>query len=279
MLRIRGYNHDVAASSHDPQIRAQAVEWQRADPSAYSDVIFVSGPVIGGSASLRALLGRFDRCRSIAVGVSILPVSSPDRWLPFDYCFASDGLTEHFADVACAAPLPTVAHTPGSNLRLGLSLRGPQREYGLNACLAERAAELVGVVLEALAPEVVEIDTRLDRSTMAADAIDAAFASVDLVITTRLHGALLALRHGVPVLALDQIAGGGKVQASLRQLGWRQVFRVADCSAQDAVRSSRELLELAGRRAARAAGRRARQGAFSTLRALWRCLAQDGAFS
>jgi polysaccharide pyruvyl transferase WcaK-like protein len=36
---------------------------------------------------------------------------------------------------------------------------------------------------------------------------------LDLVITMRMHGLVLALKHGVPALAVDPVAGGAKVTA------------------------------------------------------------------
>ncbi len=46
------------------------------------------------------------------------------------------------------------------------------------------------------------------------------FARLDAVVTTRLHGLVFALRAGVPVLAVDPVAGGGKVTAQAAALGW-----------------------------------------------------------
>jgi hypothetical protein len=43
---------------------------------------------------------------------------------------------------------------------------------------------------------------------------------LDAVITTRLHGLVLALHAGLPALAVDPVAGGGKVTAQARAWGW-----------------------------------------------------------
>jgi hypothetical protein len=43
---------------------------------------------------------------------------------------------------------------------------------------------------------------------------------MDAVVTTRLHGLVLGLKAGVPVLAVDPVAGGGKVTAQGKALGW-----------------------------------------------------------
>lgn len=45
-------------------------------------------------------------------------------------------------------------------------------------------------------------------------------ARLDLVVTDRLHGMVLALRAGTPALAVDPVAGGAKVTAQARACGW-----------------------------------------------------------
>ncbi|MDQ0773489.1 polysaccharide pyruvyl transferase WcaK-like protein [Streptomyces aurantiacus] len=42
----------------------------------------------------------------------------------------------------------------------------------------------------------------------------------DLVLTTRLHGLVLALRTGTPVLAVDPVRGGAKLSAQAGALRW-----------------------------------------------------------
>jgi polysaccharide pyruvyl transferase WcaK-like protein len=53
---------------------------------------------------------------------------------------------------------------------------------------------------------------------------------MDVILTTRLHGTVLALKNAVPVIAVDSVAGGGKVVRQCEALGWPVVFRIEDCS-------------------------------------------------
>ena len=39
-------------------------------------------------------------------------------------------------------------------------------------------------------------------------------------MTTRLHGLVLALKNGVPAVAIDTVAGGAKVARQADALGW-----------------------------------------------------------
>jgi polysaccharide pyruvyl transferase WcaK-like protein len=49
---------------------------------------------------------------------------------------------------------------------------------------------------------------------------------MDMLVTTRLHGAVLALKNGVPVLAIDPESGGAKIQRQMKTIGWPIVFTV-----------------------------------------------------
>jgi hypothetical protein len=68
------------------------------------------------------------------------------------------------------------------------------------------------------------VDTRLAhgewRSPASAAQVEAVIARADVVVTTRLHGLVLALKNGVPALAIDPVAGGGKVAAQAAAWGW-----------------------------------------------------------
>ena len=54
---------------------------------------------------------------------------------------------------------------------------------------------------------------------------------MDVVLTTRLHGLVLALKNGVPAVAVDPIAGGAKVRRQAETLGWPHVFTADDVTA------------------------------------------------
>ena len=49
-------------------------------------------------------------------------------------------------------------------------------------------------------------------------------ARMDVVLTTRLHGLVLALKNGVPALAIDPIAGGAKIKRQAETVGWPIVY-------------------------------------------------------
>lgn len=194
------------------------VDWTVLDPSSVDLLLFVCGPIIGDSLSFRALVTRFERCLKVAVGVSMLPVGSASSWNPFDALIARDGTEPSYGDLAgfrCSKPA-RLSSTP----RLGLCLRGEQREYGADASLHAEAAELAQAAAQACRAEVIPLDTRLQGGILQARRIETSFEQVDLVVTTRLHAALLALSMGKPTLVIDQVRGGAKVRSVVSRLGW-----------------------------------------------------------
>lgn len=73
----------------------------------------------------------------------------------------------------------------------------------------------------------VPLETRLDpRDWRLADnpvQSEALVERLDAAVTTRLHGLVLALKHGVPALAVDPVAGGEKVSYAGGGVGWPTV--------------------------------------------------------
>jgi polysaccharide pyruvyl transferase WcaK-like protein len=56
------------------------------------------------------------------------------------------------------------------------------------------------------------------------DQVEALIRRADLVVSMRLHGLVLGLKHGRPVISVDPVAGGAKVAAQARALGWPLVL-------------------------------------------------------
>jgi polysaccharide pyruvyl transferase WcaK-like protein len=82
-------------------------------------------------------------------------------------------------------------------------------------------------LLESSAVVRLDIDTRLVPNPLglrSPEEIESLIARLDVVVSTRLHAMVHALKHGVPVLAIDPIARGGKVLAQARSIGWPIVF-------------------------------------------------------
>ncbi|QRP49723.1 polysaccharide pyruvyl transferase family protein [Amycolatopsis sp. FDAARGOS 1241] len=209
-LSAAGIEHDVAWS---PGFRPDRLHLGDAAVEDYTHVVFACGPVHG--PQLRELHERYASCRRIAVGVSVADpadaaVTGFHRILPRD-------------DAATAVPDLSLAATTSRAPVLGIVLASRQPEYGA----AGRHDEVHAALTQWLAGldcARVPLDTRLahENWTRCAtpDQFVSALSRVDVVVTTRLHGLALGLKAGVPVCAVDPVAGGGKVTAQGRALHW-----------------------------------------------------------
>ncbi|MGW8062504.1 polysaccharide pyruvyl transferase family protein [Streptomyces ziwulingensis] len=212
VLREAGLAYDVVWS---PGFRADGAHFEDVDPAAYSRLVFVCGPVHG--PRVEELHRRFAHCLRIAVGVSVVDPGSP----------AVTGFHRVLARDAAGA-VPTVdlaARAPALPVRpvVGVVLTHGQHEYEGRRRHDEVAAELTGWLAGKDCARL-ELETRLDahdwRLCGTPAQLEAVLARLDLVVTDRLHGLVLALRAGTPALAVDPVAGGAKVTAQVRACGW-----------------------------------------------------------
>lgn len=189
------------------------------DPGQYGTVVFVCGP-IGDGPPLNEFLDRFRHARVYALDVTLLQERS--EWNPFEHIVERDSTQRVNPDIAFAARHHRVPV-------IGLVLVGPQAEYPTNRHGVAEAALTSELAHRNAA--VVPIDTRLDVNAgglWSAAQIESLIGKMDVVLTTRLHGAVLALRQGVPPVVVDSVPGGSKVLAQMREVGWPLAFDVAD---------------------------------------------------
>ncbi|MFE0721204.1 polysaccharide pyruvyl transferase family protein [Streptomyces rochei] len=212
VLREAGLAYDVVWS---PGFRAEGTHFEDLDPAAYSRLVFVCGPAHGWQ--VEELHRRFAHCVRIAVGVSVIDPGSP-AVTGFQRVLARDaegtGPTLDLAARAPALPARPVA---------GVVLTHGQHEYGGQRRHEEVAAALTRWLAGKDCARL-ELETRLDahdwRLCGTPAQLEAVLTRLDLVVTDRLHGLVLALRAGTPALAVDPVEGGAKVTAQARACGW-----------------------------------------------------------
>lgn len=211
-LRATGVPHDVAWS---PVFRPEGIDLRAAQGRDYSALVFVCGPLAG--EQLRELHRRFAHCRRVAVGVSVVDPEDL-AYLGFHVVLPRDGVgARSQRDLAHGAP-------PGREPPVvGVCAAPRQPEYGVSGA-HERIHESLGGWLVTKDCARMPLDTRLDRTDWmhCADPaqFDALVRRTDLVVTTRLHGLVLALRNGVPALAVDPVVEGAKVADQGRAWDW-----------------------------------------------------------
>jgi hypothetical protein len=245
-LEEAGCSYDVAAV---PPFQGD-LDWMSAVPTEYDAVLFICGPFRPGWP-LTEYLEHFAGTRLVGVNVSML--EQLGRWNPFDLLLERDSDRVRRPDLAFvseAAPAPVV----------GRILVHPQSEYRERQRHTDVDAA-VHALLEARDLAVVPIDTRLDENPgglRTGAQVEGLIAKKDTVVTTRLHGLVLALKNGVPALAIDPIAGGAKVAPQADAIGWPVVFEADELEKQALEDALDFCLSEEGRALARECARRAR---------------------
>jgi polysaccharide pyruvyl transferase len=214
-LSCAGVEHEVAWSA--VMCPPGDVRLDEVAPPRYTHLLFVCGPVHG--QPVRELHARFAGCHRIAVGVSVIDPADP----------AVTGFHEVIArDAPGRLPLPDLAagQTPSTVPVVGVVLTEGQQEYG-----GRRRHEQVNASLRAWLRDrgeaLLPLDTRLDPRDWRLGSTPAQLESIvrrlDAIVTTRLHGLVLALKNGLPALAIDPVAGGGKMAAQAAAWRWPAV--------------------------------------------------------
>jgi hypothetical protein len=206
-----GRSYDVAHAAPF----AGGVDWRMVDPGRYSHVVFACGPFSPDLPSWE-LLERFPDARTVGLNLSML--APLQEWNPFDALIERDSSRTSRPDVAFGTTAPRVPV-------VGICLR----EHAPGT----RTADAVIRRLVASAHlAAVPIDTRLDvmhggtNSTgqRTAAEVESLISRMDVVVTTRLHGLVLALKNGVPVVAVDPGNEGFKIRRQAEAVGWPVVF-------------------------------------------------------
>lgn len=239
-------------------------------PEVYDRLVFVCGPLHGDWVT--ALLDRFPHARTVAVNVSVVDEDLAQR---FDEIVPRD-------DAGTVNPDLALARAPSPVPVVGVVRAHPEPEY--EASRHERADEAVRLALASRPCAVVDYDTRVHPAAdpLAAHArgpeeVAALAARMDAVVTTRLHGMVVALGQGTPVVAIDPIVGGAKVARQAEALRWPcrlltdevDSERVSEALTWCLTEEARELAaQVAGREAPRVSALRRRVVAAVTNQAL-----------
>ena len=187
------------------------VDWRAVDPTVYSHVVFVCGP-IGNGPPVDEFLHRFSSCRMLGVNLTML--QPLDEWNPFELLLERDSSRTARPDLVFLSEVPRVPV-------VGLVLIDAQPEYKRDR--RDVVDEIIMAFIESREMAVVRIDTRLDdnqTSLRSAAEIESLIARMDVVITTRLHGTVLAIKNRIPVISVDAVEGGAKITRQVRALDW-----------------------------------------------------------
>jgi hypothetical protein len=223
VLSARDVPYDVAPYGPDvAAVLPGAVYRNEVDPSDYTHLLVVCGPFHRDFyREMRFDLDRFAHCTRIGVNLTML--RRLDEYDPLDVMLGRDCDRWALPDLSFAVDV-------GTRPVAGICVVRNQFEYGERAD-HDRAGERLWELADRAGLATVEIDTDWPRiNNVAGMGSPAGFESVcerlDVVLTTRLHGMVLAHKRGVPVVALDAVHGGDKVTRQAQAIGWPEVFEV-----------------------------------------------------
>jgi hypothetical protein len=215
-LATAGHSCDVALA---PPF-CGGVDWRTVDPTTYSHVLFVCGP-FGNGWPINDFLSRFAGCHLVGLNLSML--EPLETWNPFELLFERDSSNVSRPDISYSS---TQVLAPV----VGIVLIDTQNEYGGRDSHVV-ANDAIRRLAASRPMAAVSIDTRLDINTTglrSAAEVESLIAHMDVVLTTRLHGTVLALKNGIPVISIDSVIGGGKITRQAKTVGWPMVFQVED---------------------------------------------------
>lgn len=197
-----------------------AVDLTMIDPAAYSHLIMVCGPVWEEQLKSIAFdLNRFRHC--LTIGVNLGMVTPVQTWNPFDV------LLERESDRLTRPDLTLLAETSPVPVAGRCMVRKQSAYHGREH--HEEARRLFDNLTLTRNFAVMDIDTRWyrDHNGLRTPAhVLSAIQRMDVLLTNRLHGMIYALKAGVPVIAIDAIAGGGKVSDQANAVGWPQCIPI-----------------------------------------------------
>jgi hypothetical protein len=225
-----------------PVLRPGALTIEEADPDRYTHLVFACGPLQG--RDIQALHRRFSQCHRVAVGVSVV-ARTDSAAAGFHVILPRDGSgTPPMGDLAIETGRRTGREPAPETVPVaGVICVEQQAEYSGRGRHEEVSAMLMQW-LDGCGCALVPLETRLDprdwRMCSGPAELEAIIGRLDLVITMRMHGLVLALKHGVPALAVDPVAGGAKVTAQAQAWQWPAVVTISpDESPEEALDSSR----------------------------------------
>src|SRR5215208_7078416 len=182
----------------------------------FAHLFFVCGPWQRSRLEVD-FVSRFACCRLI--GIDLTLEDPPRDWRPFDLLIERDSIDRTNPDLVFASrnALPPM---------IGVCLVEAHPE-----AVTDKANAAIRRLLAKHELACIPIDTRLDVNEVdlrTKGEVEAAISRMDAVITTRLHGLVLAIKNGVPVVAIDAVRGSGKIKRQCARIGWPYILTLEE---------------------------------------------------
>ena len=190
------------------------VDWREASPENYDLIIFVCGPFENKFYEAQ-FFQRFQN--NYIVGINVTLNDAPEEWNPFDVLIERDSPVSGRPELAFLGNSPKVPV-------VGVCLVEDYPEGE-----TKTANDAIERLLDHYDVAKVFIDTRLDVNEFrlkSKQEVESVISKIDVMVTTRLHGTVLAIKNSIPVLPIDPKWGGGKIVQQTKTISWPVCFSV-----------------------------------------------------
>jgi hypothetical protein len=254
-LKKRNYSYDIAAYDKAENNAIEgAIDIFTLNPSEYTHLVIVCGPFLSNTfIKKRINLNHFSHCVTIGFNLSI--IESLEKYNPFDYLMIRDYNEFHKPDASFLCVKPKIPV-------FGICLTPKQNEYKEKQ-QHESADKLFFNLITKNNFAAIKINTQWPISNNGTwinspEAFESVCCRLDVMLTTRLHGMVLALKSGIPVIAIDPIRGGAKVKNQGKAIGWPYVFCIDEINEELLIKTAKSCLLPESRELAKECGERAK---------------------
>jgi hypothetical protein len=244
-LKKNNFDFDYASYKPFDGLEGNRIPLENVNPDQYDVLIFCCGPILKNHPVLPGLFEKFSSAYRIGIGVSLFPKDHFNYYNPFDYVIAREHGEKSYEDIAILSGGNVQKNKPaGGKITVGMVLRNEQAEYGIDNCKAEKANGYLRALAETLTGkrknffdkilfrfrkeegDILEINNHLETSGLTPQEIETLYFRCNIILTTRFHGAMIALKNDIPFIAIDQIKAGGKVYDLVSKNGYPFVWRI-----------------------------------------------------
>jgi hypothetical protein len=222
---------DVASNTEDG---IKGLKIEQVDERNYGIFIFVCGPWYPQKRIPSLLLKKFKHCLKIGVNLTTYGHGTAG----FDYLLSRDSPDEINVDISFANKVNLLPVIGVALVERQIVYAKRQRHLYVKQIIQE--------YLETGEAVPIWLDTVANNNKVGiknSQQFESLIRKTDIVITNRLHGMVLGLKNSVPVIAIDAVAGGGKVTAQAKALGWPMLISAESLSVEKLRESVRICLD------------------------------------
>jgi hypothetical protein len=217
------------------------IEFKKINPKIYNILFYVCGPFGIGSFKPLDVKKDFKHCKKIAVNVSVDRDDISSYQGHVDYIIARDSGTVKNPDLVFNiknTKVPVIGvlliHSNGPK---GLKCHEKIKKEVWNFFDKEKYARID-------MDTIITTKKNINRTRVySSDILDSLICRCDAIISNRLHGVVYALKNKIPVLAIDPIIGGHKVQKQIESIKWPCFLSGENATAENISLEMKKILE------------------------------------